>query len=122
MFRALLWAAILPSGILCKRILNLDKVESEPAGLLWKVFLLGCLSCVPASILEAAGESIIPEDLSPTAYSVAMFFVMVPLVEEGCKFFALNTGPHSTTRSTASSTVLWLRSALPPSKTSSTCS
>ena len=91
MFRALLWAAILPSGILCKRILNLDKVESEPAGLLWKVFLLGCLSCVPASILEAAGESIIPEDLSPTAYSVAMFFVMVPLVEEGCKFFALNT-------------------------------
>lgn len=91
MFRALLWAAILPSGILSKRILDLDKVDREPARLLWKVFLLGCLSCAPAAILEAVGQGFIPEQISATAQSIAMFLVLVPFVEETCKFFALNS-------------------------------
>ncbi len=53
--------------------------RSEPAGLLWKVFLLGCLSCVPASILEAAGESIVVGGVNYGQGSSREHAALVPL-------------------------------------------
>ena len=44
--------ALLPAIALVVWIYRQDKVEKEPRGLLWKIFLFGVLSVIPAMILE----------------------------------------------------------------------
>ncbi len=44
--------ALLPAIALVVWIDRQDKVEKEPGGLLWKIFLFGVLSVIPAMILE----------------------------------------------------------------------
>lgn len=44
--------ALLPAIALVVWIYRQDKVEKEPGGLLWKIFLFGVLSVIPAMILE----------------------------------------------------------------------
>ena len=48
----LLVAALVPSVVLGALILKMDWFESEPRKTLAIVFGLGCLSCIPAGILE----------------------------------------------------------------------
>ena len=90
MIDVLIWMAILPSAILIYRVLRLDKVEEEPPGLLMKVFLFGALSCIPASILEAVGDSLLMNIVtSEMAYAIGMFLIVVPFSEEGVKYLAM---------------------------------
>jgi RsiW-degrading membrane proteinase PrsW (M82 family) len=47
MIEILIWAALIPSIILMLLVLKQDKIESEPAGLLVKLFIFGALICLP---------------------------------------------------------------------------
>jgi len=48
----LLFMAVLPSVLLFIYVWKKDKVEKEPAGLLWRIFVLGALSAIPVLVLE----------------------------------------------------------------------
>lgn len=92
----LVWLAILPSIVLIVRVLRLDRVESEPPGLLIKVFLLGALSCVPASILESVGDRLLLATASSELlYTIGLYLLVVPLSEEGVKYLAMRAARKS---------------------------
>ena len=86
-------AALIPPLYLIWYIYRLDAVEKEPPKLLRKLFLLGCLSVVPAVILEVIAENVL-QGISPTyeVYIVLENFIGIALVEEGCKYFFLYNG------------------------------
>lgn len=88
----LLWLAILPTVFLAARVLSYDRVEKEPFGLLAKLFIFGMLTCIPAAIIEAIGETVISR-ISPSELftSALTYLLLVPLAEEGMKLLALRT-------------------------------
>lgn len=69
-----------------------DEVEREPAGLVLRVFVIGALSGIVAGMVEGVlfdvFEAVIPAGV---LLVVVEYFVGVAAVEEGCKYFALNT-------------------------------
>jgi len=81
--------AILPGVLLLVYIYKLDANEKEPGKLLLKLFFFGCVSCIPAIILELIAERIIGTFwISGTyVYSFIEMVFGVALVEEGCKYF-----------------------------------
>ena len=59
--------ALLPAVVLMIYIYKKDRIEKEPKGLLAGLFLLGCVSVIPAVILELLAQGIlnatgIPDD------------------------------------------------------------
>ena len=90
-----LLAALLPCVVLLYIIYRHDKIEKEPMGLLIKLFIFGCISTIPAMILELVGSqallSIGIREGTMLFYLVENFLV-VALVEEGCKRFFLRLG------------------------------
>lgn len=85
----LLLAALLPSFVLLVYIYKKDKADKEPFGLLALLFILGCVSCLPALIMEIVLGKFVPF----SEYSVAHIFIdnyfVVALSEELCKFLML---------------------------------
>ena len=81
--------ALLPAVILLRYVYRMDTIEKEPTALLLRLFLFGCLSALPASILEGFGERYVA--LFDTVFSARLFeaFVVVAVSEEGCKYFFL---------------------------------
>ena len=93
MIEILIWAALIPSIILMLLVLKQDKIESEPAGLLVKLFIFGALICLPAGILESLGEAaIMGATRDADMQALLMFLICVPLAEEGLKYLALRFG------------------------------
>ncbi len=93
MVEILIWAALIPSFILIWFILRQDKIESEPAGLLIKLFILGALTTFPAALLETFGENgIMSITRSKDMQTLLMFLVVVPVAEEGLKYLVLRFG------------------------------
>ena len=93
MIEILIWAALIPSIILMLLVLKQDKIESEPAGLLVKLFIFGALICLPAGILESVGEAaIMGATRDADMQALLMFLICVPLAEEGLKYLALRFG------------------------------
>ena len=91
--RIVLIAALLPCVVLGYYIFRKDKVESEPSGLLVKLFLLGCLSTIPAVILESIGMYILGAiGLTGTLLVVIENFLVVGVAEEFSKRFMLRIG------------------------------
>ena len=88
----LLVAALLPAIALMVYVYRKDKAEPEPAGLVLRVFLLGAVSGIVASIIEnvlfGVFEAVIP---AGTFLIIVEYFIGVAAVEEGCKYFCLNT-------------------------------
>ena len=88
----LLAAALLPAAALMAYVYNKDKVEREPVGLVTRVFLLGAVSGIAASFIEAilfeVVDATIPEGV---LLLFVEYFVCVAAVEEACKYWALNT-------------------------------
>ena len=84
-------AAVLPAALLMGYIYKKDTVEKEPGWLLIQLILLGVISAFPAILLEMLGEYVLPRLVSPDSpyYTVLLAFVVVAMVEEGCKFFFL---------------------------------
>ena len=94
--------ALIPAAGLMFYVYKMDRVEKEPAGLLVGLFFLGVGSVVPAIILElllhsclnavffgvfSAGDPYFYSEVTKFFYNLIYAFVVVALVEEGCKFF-----------------------------------
>lgn len=86
----MLLLAIFPSIVLFIVIWKSDKIEKEPAGLLWKLFGLGALTTVSAIIIGTTGEKIFgflnPEGM---LYILIDNLILTALVEEAGKYVVL---------------------------------
>ncbi len=82
--------ALLPAIALVVWIYRQDRVEKEPKGLLWKVFLFGVLSVIPAMILEILLEEVflVFVDEDTLCYVILDNFIGVAMIEELCKMKA----------------------------------
>lgn len=90
MSSSLLMLAVVPVVVLLVYIYRRDPVEKEPGRLLVQLLIWGVVAICPVIILETAGTYLLQywpyEGLSQR---VLMYFLVVALVEEGCKFFFL---------------------------------
>ena len=86
-------AALLPAAVLLFYVYSKDRVEKEPPRLILKLFLFGALAGPIAAILEnilfVAFETVLPP--GSLVLLVLEYFIGVAAVEEGCKYFFLNT-------------------------------
>jgi RsiW-degrading membrane proteinase PrsW (M82 family) len=84
-------AAVLPAAVLMVYIYNADKVEKEPAYLLWRLVGGGVLAALVAMVLEYIGESVLSGfvDKGSPYYSIFLAFLVVAVAEEGMKLFFL---------------------------------
>ena len=75
--------ALLPAIALVVWIYRQDKVEKEPRGLLWKIFLFGVLSVIPAMILEIILDEVLLVfvDADTLCYVILDNFIGVALIE-----------------------------------------
>ena len=75
--------ALLPAIALVVWIYRQDKVEKEPGGLLWKIFLFGVLSVIPAMILEIILDEVflVFVDADTLCYVILDNFIGVALIE-----------------------------------------
>ena len=83
----LLLAALLPAIILMNRVYKLDKIEKEPRPLLVKLVIVGALTGVAASLIEAVLTRLLNRYYSGSelGYLLLENFIAVALVEELCK-------------------------------------
>ena len=85
-------AAVLPAVVLLIYVYSKDKVEKEPIGLVLRLFFLGALAGPIAAVIENIAfevfEAVIPQG---ALLLILEYFVGVAAVEEGCKYFFLNT-------------------------------
>jgi len=82
--------AVAPALLLLRYYYRQDKQRPEPKGLVFKIFLLGILSTVPAILLELFLDSF-RRFLSPSTVLYALFkaFVVAALCEEGIKLLVV---------------------------------
>lgn len=85
----LLFAALLPAIVLLVRVYRLDKIEKEPARVLWKLVAIGALAGVVAAFLETALIRLLRLAFpQPTVtYLLLENFLIIATVEEVCKRF-----------------------------------
>ena len=86
---------LLPVAVLLFYIYSHDKIEKEPPGLLIKLLFFGCLSCIPAVILETVWTNFL-QGIGLNPYSVIYLlienFLVGALAEEGSKRVLLKLG------------------------------
>ena len=91
----ILVAGLLPCVVLLFYIYRKDTVEKEPVGLLIKLLLLGCLSTIPAIILEMIGSYILSA-IGLTEWSTLYYlienFLIIAVAEEASKRYMLRKG------------------------------
>ncbi|MBQ9459973.1 MAG: PrsW family intramembrane metalloprotease [Oscillospiraceae bacterium] len=87
----LLLLAVLPGVVLFAAVRKQDKIEKEPAGLLWKLFIGGALTTVSAIVLGRLGGEFVTGlvDEDSLAFLLIDNFIITALVEEGGKYFVL---------------------------------
>lgn len=87
----LMTAAILPAVVLLWYVYKKDPVEKEPMDLLIRLLFLGMLSVIPAIVLELLGTNLFLAgwEGSYEGYLLVDNFVVVAVVEEGCKYMFL---------------------------------
>ena len=91
----ILVAALLPCIVMLFYIYKKDRIEKEPTGLLIKLFIFGCISTIPAMILEIVGTNILAAiglDQESILFILIENFLIVALAEEFCKRFMLKLG------------------------------
>lgn len=90
----ILVAALLPCIILLYFVYKKDKIEPEPRSILIKLFFLGCLSTIPAILLEYAGAYVLAAVgiTGGMAYYLIENFLVVAVAEEASKRFMLRKG------------------------------
>ena len=79
-------AALLPPLILLAVVYRMDRLEKEPARLLWSLFFRGLLGMFPILLLEIVADQFIdffPWD--PMTYLFLAYFVVPGFIEEGVK-------------------------------------
>ena len=87
-------AGLLPVALLLFYIYSHDKIEKEPPGLIVKLLLLGCVSCIPAMILEMLWTNFLQGIMDPNSVAFILIenFLIVALAEEGSKRVLLQIG------------------------------
>lgn len=90
----LLLAAVAPAVFLLVKVYRMDKIEKEPGNLLLKLLLFGALSVIPAAIGELLLEGLLSRVLEESSllYNLVSSFLIVALLEEGCKYLFLRAG------------------------------
>ena len=91
----ILAAALLPCAVLLYYIYKKDKIEKEPTGLLIKLFIFGCISTIPAVILEMVGTNVLAAiglDPNSVLFILIENFLVVGFAEEFSKRFMLKLG------------------------------
>ncbi len=84
----LLALALAPVTVIIWYILFMDKLNKEPWKMLFRTFVFGIVSIIPAIILEVVGSQYLgPVDNAGKAWIEA--FIIVALSEELCKYFFL---------------------------------
>ena len=88
----LLAMAILPAAALLYYVYTKDPVEKEPPKLLGFLLLFGAISVIPAIVLEMVLSNVLIGDALYLTMPQLVIenFIVVALVEEGCKFAFLN--------------------------------
>ena len=83
--------AVIPGIVLFSIVYGFDRNEKEPMGLLIKLFLLGVVSVIPATIVEVflKGVYLNAFSFSRIAYLIALCYFAVALSEEGGKYLFL---------------------------------
>lgn len=79
----------LPPLFLLWYVYHIDKIEHEPAKLIFKLFIFGVLSCIPAGQLETSAGAFLPyffEDTMSFSSLFVEYFFIVALAEEGLKY------------------------------------
>ena len=93
-YRVSLLFALLPAIILMVLIYRQDKVEREPVGLLVRLVLFGGVSVIAAGLLEGVLISVLGIFIQ-NQYSIIFrfieYFIIVAVVEEGCKYIVLRS-------------------------------
>lgn len=84
-------AAIIPAIFLLRYVYSQDTVEKEPIGLLWSLFGYGIIAALFSIVLEWIGNLILDNTLTEESpyYILVLAFLVVAVVEEGCKIFFL---------------------------------
>lgn len=78
----LLYISLLPVVLLLTYIYKKD-VDKEPKGLLIKIFVFGCISCIPIAIIETIIGEFFPSSYIPSFFiTLVSVFVGVGFVEE----------------------------------------
>ena len=87
----LLFAALLPAGLLLLRVYQLDKIEKEPPKLLLQMVGCGALGGAAAALAEMLLLRLLVSylDTDGVWYSLIANFLAVALVEELCKRFPI---------------------------------
>ena len=88
----LILSAVIPAVLLLIYVYRQDRLEKESWRLIGKLVLFGAVSTLAAQILENVGIALLPyiTKAGSDAYYILLFFVVVGLVEEGCKYFVLH--------------------------------
>lgn len=80
-----LFLAILPTIVIVTYILKFDHYHKEPSSLLVRLFFLGCLSVIPAIILETI---LLPDTISGRFIPLFLYSTLgIGGIEEGVKIF-----------------------------------
>lgn len=90
-----LFLGLVPAVVLLIYIYRHDRIEREPVGLIIRLVIYGALTTFAAGILEQVGTWILDSlgyGLSDLTYYLIENFIVVGLVEEGVKYFALRKG------------------------------
>lgn len=86
----LLVAAVLPAAVLLFYVYKKDSIESEPLGLIARMFLFGAIAGPIAAILESIAFEVFESmELEATLLLLLEYFIGVAAVEEGLKYFFL---------------------------------
>ncbi len=87
----LILSAVVPAVLLLIYVYRQDRLEKESWRLIGKLVLFGAISTLAAQVLESVGIALLPyvTEAGSDMYYVLLFFVVVGLVEEGCKYFML---------------------------------
>lgn len=94
MMRAILLWGLVPPILLMNYMYKLDKVEKEPVGLVFKTFIFGMISVIPAIILELVLgyvlDMVYPGYTQGPLYNLIYFFLVVGFSEEFSKRLMVN--------------------------------
>jgi RsiW-degrading membrane proteinase PrsW (M82 family) len=84
-------SAVLPAAFLMRYVYRQDKIEKEPPRLLMMLILYGIAAVALSVAFENIGISILSQLIKPDslAYTLALPFLVVAVVEEGTKFILL---------------------------------
>ncbi len=83
--------AIIPGIIIFIYVWRMDRIEKEPAGLLWSLFFLGGLTILSAMLIGQIGEAVVSSVLTEGSmlYLIIDNFLLTALIEEGGKYIVL---------------------------------